>query len=164
MALDQSSFAQGIVDLAGRSFPKDPLEAGTRWARAYAQYAQKALSFAPTPAPPILVAGEQLLAQSLAATWRTSLTAPQTAQQIAAALTTFWFVPPVEFGLGVVTLVGGTAALGSALVGIYTSNQAGELSPDQCAQKIAAAVHAFTITVITTTPVPAAPPAIGPIS
>lgn len=164
MPLIPSSFAQGILSLAdGTSFPADPVEAGRRWANAYVVYASAALSFAPTPAPPIFVGGEQLLASTLASVWASSVDAFQTANQIASALTAFWFTPPVEFGLGVVTAVLGTSVLSSALPGIWTQNQLSVSPPELCAQQIAAAVHAFTMTVITTTPVPAAPPAIGPI-
>src|SRR5882672_3670618 len=79
MALIPSKLAQGILDLAsGRNFPKDPYEAGRRFAHSYAQYAANALSFAPAPAPPnSLTAGEHVLAAALGAIWTTSRIAPQ---------------------------------------------------------------------------------------
>ncbi len=158
-----SKLANGIVDL-GKNYPGSPEEAGKRWAHAYALYAADAMSIPPTAAPPnSLVAGEKVLAAALAATWRSSRTANQTANQMASALTAFWLAPPVTFGAGLVTAVPGTSALASALPGIWASNQGGRQSAEFCAKKVAAAIHAFTSTVITTTPFSPSP-IIGPIT
>ena len=159
MALQQSKLASGLLELAsGKNFPKDPLEAGKRWAHAYVEYAKVAMS--PVGAPPTFAGGEQILAAALASVWASSRSAPTTAQGIAAALTAFWLTPPVVFGAGVVTSVVGTSALASALPGVWASNYPG--TPEQATRKVAAAIHTFTITVITTTP--GGPPVVGPIS
>ncbi len=163
MPRSASKLANSLVDL-GRNYPGSPEEAGKRWAHAYALYAADAMSIPPTAAPPAsLGAAERLLAQSLGKVWKTSRTAYTSAQGMAAALTAFWLAPPVVFGAGVVSAVGGTSALASALPGIWASNQRGKQSADFCAKKVAAAVHAFTTTVITTTPFSPSP-IIGPIT
>lgn len=165
MSLTASKLANEIVKLAqDKSFPKNTVEAGKRWAHAYAVYAADAMSIPPTAAPPAsLTAGEQTLAAALASVWASSRTSPTTAQGMAAALTAFWLAPPVVFGAGLVTAVPGTSALAAALQGVWSSNQRGKLSAEACARKVAAAVHAFTTTVITTTPFSPSP-IVGPIS
>ncbi len=163
MPRDASKLARAIVSL-GTQYPKDAYEAGKRWAHAYALYAADAMSIPPTAAPPAsLAANERVLATALGALWQTSRTATQTAQGMATALTAFWLSPPVVFGAGVVTAVPGTATLSSALLGVWSSNLAGKQSADFCARKVAAAVHVFTSTVITTTPFSPSP-IIGPIT
>lgn len=149
MARSASKLARGLADLA-KNYPGSPEEAGKRWAHAYAEYAADAQNN--LAAPPTLAGAEALLAETLGKVWRGSRTAYTSAQGIAAALTVFWLTPPVVFGTGVVTAVGGTSALASSLPGIWASNQAGKQSSEFCANKVAAAVHAFTTTVITTTP------------
>jgi hypothetical protein len=165
VSLTASKLANEIIKLAqDKSFPKDTLEAGKRWAHAYALYAADAMSIPPTAAPPAsLVPGEQTLAAALAAVWSSSRSSPTTAQGMATALTAFWLAPPVVFGAGVVTSVTGTSALQSALISIWTSNLSGRQSADFCAKKVAAAVHTFTLTVITTTPFSPSP-IVGPIT
>jgi hypothetical protein len=163
MPRQASKLANALVDL-GKNYPASPEAAGKRWAHAYALYAADAMSIPPTAAPPAsLAAGEQVLARALAAVWRSSRVAQQTAQGMASALTAFWFAPPVVFGAGVVSSVTGTSALASALPGIWASNQRGRQSAEFCAKKVAAAIHAFTSTVITTTPFSPSP-IIGPIT
>lgn len=165
MPLQANKFERGILDLAsGKSFPQNPVEAGKRWAHAYAVYAADAMSIPPTAAPPnSLAVGEQVLASALAIVWTGSRTAPQTANGIASALTAFWLTPPVTFGLGLVTAVEGTPVLAQALPGIWASNQGGRKPPEVCVRTVAAAVHTFTLTVITTTP-SGGGPVVGPIS
>jgi hypothetical protein len=163
--LKASKFEKGILDLAngkGKSYPNNPIEAGKRWAHAYAVYAADAMSIPPTAAPPAsLAAGERVLATALAAVWTSSRTAQQTATGMANALTAFWLTPPVAFGAGLVTAVQGTSALAQALPGIWASNH--HATNEQAVKKVAAAVHAFTLTVITTTPFSPSP-IVGPIS
>jgi hypothetical protein len=154
VSLSSSKLSNELVKLAiSGGFPRDPYEAGKRWAHAYALYAADAMSIPPTAAPPAsLAAGEATLAALLGALWTSSRSAPQSANGMASGLTAFWLAPPVVFGAGLVTAVTGTSALASALQGIWASNQSGKQSADFCAKKVAAAIHAFTLTVITTTP------------
>ena len=167
MALKPSVLAQGILAIAdGTSFPASYEEAGKRWAHAYAAYAKSAMSFGIPQPPNSLDAGEKVLAGIFASSFASSFLTQQTAQQMAAGLTAFWLTPPVTFGTGVVTAVGGTSALAQALPGIWASNMASRLPASTCCQLIAAAIHTFTLTVITTTPNPATPPPVlvGPVS
>lgn len=165
MSLVASKLANEIVKLAqANSFPGNSFEAGKRWAHAYAVYAADALSIPPTAAPPAsLATAERGLATALGSVWLSSRSASTTAQGMATALTAFWLAPPVVFGAGVVTSVTGTSALSSALIGIWASNLSGKQSAEFCAKKVAAAVHAFTLTVITTTPFSPSP-VVGPIT
>lgn len=167
MALDPSVLAQGILHIAdGKSFPKSYEEAGKRWAHAYATYAKSAQSFVLMAPPNSLDAGEKVMAGALAIAFAASFLDRQTATAMAAALTAFWLAPPVTFGTGLVTAVGGTQALAQALPSIWEGNMAARLPASACCKLIAAAIHAFTLTVVTTTPNPSPPPPafVGPVS
>jgi hypothetical protein len=62
----------------------------------------------------------------------------------------------------VVTSVVGISALAQALPAVWFVNQAGKLSADAACRSVAAAIDAFTHTVIVTTP--GSPPIVGPIT
>jgi hypothetical protein len=116
--------------------------------------------------PAALDAGQAVLQQALTVTFATSVDPVTTASQMANAFTAFWFLPPVVFSgtpPGLVTAVGGTAALAVALPAIWLSNQLSKLTTEQSAQAIAAALDAFSRTVIVTHPV-VPTPVVGPIS
>ena len=167
MALDQSKLVQGLLAICdGTSFPRSFEEAGKRWAHAYATYAADAQSFVLEVPPNSLAAGERVLAGQLAVAFAASYIAPQTAYALAQGLTAFWLAPPVTFGTGLVTAVGGTSALAQALPSIWLANVAGKRDARTCCQLIAAQIHAFTLTVVTTTPNPSPPPPayVGPVS
>jgi hypothetical protein len=167
MALDQSKLVQGLLAICdGTSFPRSFEEAGKRWAHVYADYAQAAQSFVVQAPPNSLAAGERVLAGQLAIAFAASYIAPQTAYALAQGLTSFWLAPPVTFGTGLVTAVGGTQALAQALPGIWLANVQGRRDAQTCCKLIAAAIHAFTLTVVTTTPNPSPPPPafVGPVS
>ena len=160
MALSLTTLARELLKLVERSreMPRDGREAGRRWARAYAEYAKAAQS--PTSAPPApLTIQEQVLAAAMGVTFVSSIVSPQSATQIANALTSFWLLPPVVFGPGLVTAVGGTALLTAALQSVWLGNQASGLPPGAATRNIATAIDAFTRTVIVTSP----GPVVGPI-
>jgi len=157
VSLVAAKLASGLLKLS-QTPPKNYVEAGRLWSEAYAQYAVTAQS--PTAAPPApLEPNRQVLAAALAATFVASRNPVQTANQIASALTVFWLAPPVVFGPGVVTAVGGTQALASVLPGAWVSNTIPRMSAEAAAQKIAAVIDLFTHTVIVTSP----GPIVGPI-
>lgn len=164
MALDPNKLKQLLLQLS-QSPPQTPQEAGRRWASAYAAYAADAVS--PMGGSPIgLDPGEAVLGNLLGITFATSRDPNTTAQAYATGFTAFWFVPPVAFTgtpPGVVTLVGGTAALAPALLSVWASNLAGRLREEQAMQAIAAVLDTFTRTVIVTHPV-VPTPVVGPIS
>jgi len=160
MPLTASKLANEIVKLAtDKQYPKDSYEAGKRWAHAYALYAKDGRANGSIPPAP-LTTNEAALAAALGSLWATCKDSATNAQGMASALTIFWFSPPVVFGPGAVTAVGGTSALQSALLGIWASNLAGKQSEAVCARKLAAAIDLFTHTVVVTLP----GPIVGPIS
>jgi hypothetical protein len=165
MALSPNVLAQAFLEIAS-NHPANYEEAGKRWAHAYATYAKDALTIpSPTPLPATLTgAEERVMGGVLGAAFAASFLTPQTALAFDNACTAFWFAPPVIFGAGVVTAVGGTGTLASGLPSIWAANVAGRLDSQTCCKLIAAAFHAFTLTVIVTVPNLSGPPFIGPIS
>lgn len=160
MSLSASKLANEIVKLnQDKSYPKDSYEAGRRWAKAYAAYAADGRASGGVPPAP-LTANESVLAAALGSLWASCRDPGTDAQGMASALTAFWLAPPVVFGSGAVTAVGGTSALQSALPGVWASNQGGKQSAESCAKKLAAVIDTFTHTVIVTLP----GPIVGPIS
>lgn len=161
MALSSSTLARALLAISDpANIPRTPEEAGQKWAQAYADYAAAAMS--PVAAPPAsLAAGQAVLARALGATFRTSLAAPQTASQMAAAFTAFWLTPPVVFGAGLVTAVTGTTVLAAGLPGVWAANTASSAPAEPAMQRVAGLLDVFTHTVIVTTP--GAPPVVGPI-
>lgn len=157
--LDPSKLAQGLKSALTNPSPSDFVDAGRKWANAYADYASDAESLG-GGGPVGLDIAQNLLAATLAATFAVSLDPVSTASQMASALTALWLAPPVVFGTGLVTAVGGTSILAAGLPAVFVANSVGQLTADQSYQALAGLIHAFTITVITTTP-PA--PTIGPI-
>jgi hypothetical protein len=118
----------------------------------------------PSPIPVTLTgAEEQVMGGVLGAAFAASFLTPQTALAFDNACTAFWFAPPVLFGPGVVTAVGGIGTLAASLPAIWAANVAGQLDAQTCCKQIAAAFHVFTLTVIVTVPNPMGPPFIGPI-
>jgi hypothetical protein len=161
MPLDPSKL-QGDLRAIFQNPPTDVGQTGQRWAQAYVNYAGDAITLQ-GGSPVGLDAGKPLLAQTLATLFAIPLSPPPaTAANIAAALTAFWFLPPVATSdPGIVTAVAGTALLATALVTVWTANVAAQASADQSAAAIAAAMDAFTRTVIVTIP---PVPIIGPLS
>jgi hypothetical protein len=179
MPLLAAKLKQGLLAITGNGsdYPKTPNESAARWARAYADYAQDAISLAGcSPAP--LTANEEALAATLLPVFANPYGTPaSTAQIYDAAFSAFWFGPPVAFPLtpagtpppppalpGIVTLVG-TGTLAPALISAWAANFAASAPADQAMAQVAAVIDAFTHTVIVThlISVPG-PPIVGPIS
>ena len=163
MALQQGRLARLLQDLSDES-PQGFAEAGRRWSALYASYAADARSVL-GGAPIGLSVAESLLTRTLAGVFATSSDPVTTAQNMAAALTAFWLLPPVAFSgatPGAVTAVGGTVFLAAALASAWGSNLASRAPAPQAAASVAAALHAFTETVIVTHPTPT--PTVGPIT
>jgi len=155
--LSSSKLAQELFKVVDpKSRPQDAYAAGRVWASAYAVYAADAQASGIPPAP--LEANERLLATALGAAFAGSRAAGQTANGIANALTVFWFSPPVVFGAGAVTAVGGTDALAQALQGTWAVNQASRADQVQAMRNVAVVVDAFTHTVLVTLPGPVTVP------
>jgi len=157
--------------MAGPDFPQTGFDAGTRWARAYASYAAGAQSVS-GDSPPSLAANESALGALLGAAFSNPSGDPsQTAGNIAAALTAFWFSPPVVFTgppvSAIVTAVAGTAVLQAALLSLWASILAAPDPDDPAGQ--AAHLHAAALDVFTRTVVvshffpPPVPPVVAPI-
>ena len=136
------------------------------WGGIYVAYAAGAISPGGGGPGPLAAAQAALAAAFLSAAGGTSAAA--TAAALSAAFTAFWLTPPVSFAFtppnttpGAVTLVSGTAALQAAIAGMppAATRRAG-------AEQFAAAIHAFTMTVVVTHPntPPVVPPVVGPIS
>lgn len=158
MSLSASKLATGLLALTS-TFPASYVEAGQRWAAAYAAYATGATTAYGVVAPPPTAA----LASALASTFASG---GATAPAIAAALTAYWLSPPAAFAgsrAGIVTSVTGTAALAAALAAVFALNVSSRASASDACNAIAAKIDVFTKTVIVTSPAPA-PPIVGPIS
>jgi hypothetical protein len=134
-------------------FPASRDEAGTRWSQIYRSYCEGATSCqAGNPIPAALDAAEPILAGALAVAFSASDPA-SCANGIAAALTGFWFLPPVTFSnAGVVTVVGGTAVLAAAILANGAANIAAGISAQDAAAQFAGLLSAFTVTVIVSHP------------
>jgi len=136
---------------------------GDAWAQAYKTYGldAKTTLFA---GPPAVTAATATLSTALAAAFAAGVVLASTAAAMATAFTAFWLTPPVVFAAGLpgtVTAVGGTAALQAGLISTLPANLA--LTKAQQFDAIAALLHTFTLTVVTTTPtIPT--PTVGPIS
>jgi hypothetical protein len=162
---DPDSLTHSIASLM--STPGKAPDMARAWARAYASYAIDGTT---------VLGGHPVTLDAAQATLQGALTgifanpyqlAPQTASQMAAAFTAFWLLPPVATldGAfpGVVTAVAGTGLLQTALVSAWVSNLASRASGEQAARGIAAALDAFSRTVVVT--IATVPdPTIGPLS
>lgn len=138
------------------NFPATHSEAGKRWAQAYGDYAAAAMSLA--GGSPIVQGAVDALGGVLGNLFAGGLAAPA----MDAAFVAFWLAPPMAFAgpfPGVVTAVPSVPGL----AGVFASNVEGKASADAAMGAIAAALHAFTLTVIVTdATVPT--PTVGPIS
>jgi hypothetical protein len=172
MALVSATLEAALGNLMRGTPPvTSAVDAGQRWAAAYAVYAAGATSVSGDTAPS-LAANEAALAALLGAAFANPSSPPtQTAQAIATAMTAFWLTPPVVLVgapvSAIVTAVAGTAALQAGLLAIWAALVAAPDPNDPAGQ--AAAQHAsvldlFTKTVIVTHVFPApAPPVVAPI-
>lgn len=164
MALRAEVIRDGLLALADHP-PKSPQEAARRYAEIYARYAADARTVLGN-APVSLAAAEATLRIALIPVFTGFGRPPQVvAQQLAAAYTAFWLLPPVATAgsfPGIVTLVAGTPVLGPALAAIWVANVASMPSARDAAQRLAAAIDIFTKTVIVTeATIPS--PTVGPL-
>jgi hypothetical protein len=162
---DPDSLTHSIADLM--KVPGKAPDMARKWSRAYANYAingQTVLGGNPVS----LDAAQATLQGALTGTFSNPYQlAPQTASSMAAAFTAFWLLPPVATldGAfpGVVTAVAGTALLQAALLSAWFSNFASQARAEQAARGIAAALDAFSRTVVVTiATIPT--PTVGPLS
>ncbi len=158
-----ASTLSGKLQQIATSFPATYQAAGQAWANAYADYAGAAIS--PIGGAPLgISAAKATMAATLAAGFAAQ-PAP-VAPVIGAALLAFWMAPPMTFSgafPGVVTVVGGAAAVGPALAAAFASNIASKAAVGPSCDAIAAAIHTFTLTVVVThATIPS--PTVGPIS
>lgn len=180
MPMDVAQLTTDLEDLAlgeyifpGESvgrYPASIAEAASAWAAIYRAFAATTTAPSPpgTPVPASLSAAEATLASALALAFAVRPGAiPALASAISSAVTIFWLTPPVAFAgvsPGVVTAVGGTAALTSALSSAWTANATlfpqGGPSASTAAAQVGSALGAFTLTVLVTH---AGPPVVGPL-
>jgi len=162
MARNLATLKNGIKAIS-ESPPTSFVEAGTRWADAYAAYASAAQS--PMGGAPLgVAAAKPVLASALAAAFAGGVIPATTAAAMDAAFTAFWLTPPMTFvGVppGAVTAVG-AGTLVAALIAAAAANLASQADADGAAASMAAAIHAHASTVIVTHPV-VPTPLIGPI-
>lgn len=166
MALSQATLKSGIQAIMAAPFPRNSAEAADRWSAAYASYAASATSCGGV-SPASLAAAQAALKGVLTGVFAARSPTPNAAASaFASAFTAFWIAPPVVFAPhpfpGVVTVVGGTAALGPALLSAWSSNLATRARADAASSSIASALHAFTLTVVVTHPI-VPTPCVSPI-
>jgi|SRR5665213_647468 len=162
--LDPNPLTHDIVNIMAA--PGAAPAVARAWARAYANYGSNAIS---------PLGGSPLSLEPSRATLETALVGifsnpyqlpPQTASLMSLAFTAFWFLPPVvttDTPPGIVTAVAGTALLQTALLSTWLGKFAARASAEQAAVGIAAALDAFTRTVIILIPI-IPTPVIGPLS
>jgi len=147
MPLDPTTLTSGLLGVfAGSS---DFADAAASWAGAYADYA--AVAMAGVAAPVFTGLEEGVMATALTAAFAGGVASlgTTTLPAMELAFQAFWFVPPVVFGAGVVTLAPpGLAAL------LAAAFAAGALAPTsaEVAAGVAAAIHAWTLMVAVTFP------------
>ena len=164
MALKSHVIRDALLDLA-KNPPRNAVDSARRYAAMYGRYATDARTVLGN-APASLTAAEATLAAALIPVF-TGFGRPSqlVAQQMAQAFTAFWLLPPVVTAgsfPGLVTAVAGTAALGPAMVAAWAANVASKATNQQAAQRMADALHAFTLTVVVTEAT-APTPTVGPI-
>jgi hypothetical protein len=137
---------QNVFDQRLESIP----QIATKIAKAYQAYATAAQ--APPGSPVVLKGTEYLLfEQALVSLMRGRLPAPQAAQAIGNAVTSFWMVPPVMTGSGGVV----TAVVPQAAIAKMASTKVSASS--QAATSLAQSLDLITRTVFVTNPSPVPP-------
>ena len=179
MPLSSASLASALEDLfAGAGgHPVSETEAGERWAKAYRSYAAKALAGTTAPLNASLTAAEPILAGTLAGGFTTAKAAgaggvAALAAVMDGAFVAFWLAPPVAFAIpatgppamtGIVSLAP-PGVLASALSALFLAGVAQQASAAQQAQALAAALDAWTRTVLViNTPVTPPGPPLPPV-
>jgi hypothetical protein len=179
MPLRSAALASALKDLfeGAGGHPADEAEAGRRWAAAYRSYAADAVAGTTAPLNASLRSAEQTLAGTLARGFATAKAAgPGGAAALAAimdaAFGAFWLTPPVAFAIprtGPPTMTGVVSAappgvLTGALSALFLTGVAQPASAAQQAQTLAAALDAWTRTVLViNTPVTPPGPPLPPV-
>jgi hypothetical protein len=175
MPLSSASLASALADLfeGAEGYPASEADAGKRWAEAYRSYAAKAVAGTTAPVNVSLADAESTLASTLARGFTTAKAAgPGGVAALAAvmdgAFVAFWLTPPVPFAIpptGPPTMTGVVSAappgvLTGALSALFLAGVAQQASAAQQAQTMAAALDAWTRTVlvVNTPVVPPGPP------
>lgn len=141
------------------AFPETYAEAGQKWADAYTSYASTALTIAGGSSPLIPPSATVQLAAELAGIFE-SKSDGGVGQRIATALSNFWIAPPVPFGgpyTGAVASTAGITTLPAALKAAMDANIQEKADAQTSCQRIADAIHTFTLTVMVllVAPIPA---------
>jgi hypothetical protein len=173
VALSRTSLAGALEDLfegAGGALASET-QAGERWGAAYRGYAANALAGTTAPLGASLKGAESTLAGRLAGGFTAAKAAGGVAALAAlmdAAFVAFWLAPPVAFAIprtgppsmtGIVSLAP-AGVLEGALSALFLAGVAQQASAAQQARALAAALDAWTRTVLViNTPVtPPGPP------
>jgi len=158
---------QGTDSLAG--YPLTAVDAGTRWAKLYADYASSAVAAPTLPTPADIAAAGGVLATALGNAFTAALGAaspyyPALVSSLVSAFAVFW--PPVHFlAPGVIGVAVSPAAAQAALTTSLTSFfEAGNPtsgpgpSSDSEANSLGSILHTWTTSVVVTnTPVTGTP-------
>jgi hypothetical protein len=179
MPLSSAALASALEDLfqGEGGFPADEAEAGRRWAGAYRGYAGQAQAGATVPLHLPLMGAERSLAGTLAGGFTAAKAAgPGGVAALAAvmdrAFVAFWLAPPVAFAIpptGPPTMTGVVSAappgvLTGALSALFLAGVAQQAGAAQQAQALAAALDAWTRTVLViNTPVTPPGPPLPPV-
>lgn len=148
MALLSATLASGLI---GAFAGTDSFSAaGDAWASAYASYAQTAQA---NGIPAVFTGAEQrLLSGSLASAFAAGVNAPGSLLgALELAFQGFWYLPPVVFGTGVVTLA--PPGLGTLVGATFGANLLAATAAE-AANNVAVALDAWTRTVVVTFPGP----------
>jgi hypothetical protein len=166
MPLTPGALGDGLAALfEGRNgYPASTTEAAKAWAAIYRGYAAAALAGAAAPLAPGLAAAESALAGQLDTIFKRARDGATgtIAGDLDAAFVAFWLTPAIQFASPPVTgavTVAPPGVLGPALAGVFAAGAAqGNSAADQ-ARAMAAAIDAWTRTVVVviTPPVPPAP-------
>lgn len=166
--LNTAGLKSDLAELAGGV--ETAADAAGAWADAYASYASDAFAAPLTIVPAGVEAGRATLRTALLGVFSNlspGRTSAQAAEELQAALTAFWYLPPQTFagsGTGLITLVPPT--LSALLQTVFAANMAlvGESGQKQAVDSIASAIDAWTRTIVATVTIPPGGPAPVPLT
>jgi len=149
MALNMGQLRSQIQNVFDQRLESIP-QIASRIAKAYQAYATAAQA---PPGSPVILKGTEymLFEQALSNLMRSRLPAPQAAQALGNAITSFWMVPPVATSFGGVV----TAVVPQAAVAKMASTKVSASS--QAALSLAQSLDLITRTVVVTNPPPTPP-------
>ena len=164
MPLSSAPLKDGLAKLLGPEPPGSAEDAGMAWAGAYRGYAAKATAAPTVPLAPALLAAETTLAGALKDAFEAGQAAgPGGAAAVVPlldqAFVAFWLTPPLAFAAPPVAGLVSAAppgVLAGALAGALAAGLAGA-GADAQAATLAAALDAWTRTVMVVNTTPAGP-------